>query len=69
MRNKMAIFAYILKVVEKDPFLRLEMRAKEDFNRHQHLSTNKQYVKIKLMQNETNHWSICSGNDEIPVKL
>ena len=31
----MAISAYILKMVEKDPFLRLQRRAKEDFNRHQ----------------------------------
>ena len=31
---------------------------KEMFNRHQFFSTNKQYVKIKLMQNETNCWSI-----------
>ena len=23
------------------------MRAKEDFNRHEHFSTNKQYIKIK----------------------
>ena len=29
MRNKMAISAYILKIVENDPFLRLQMRAKE----------------------------------------
>ena len=35
MRDKMAIFAYILKTVENDPFLRRQMRAKEDFNRHQ----------------------------------
>ena len=28
----MAISAYILKIVEKDPFLRLQMRAKEMFN-------------------------------------
>ena len=34
------------------------MRAKGDFNRHQFFSTNKQYIKIKLMQNETNRWSI-----------
>ena len=47
----MAVSAYILKIVEKDPFLRLQMRAKEDFNRLQLFSTNKQYVKIKLMQN------------------
>ena len=31
---------------------------KEDFNCRQFFPTNKQYVKIKLMQNETNHWSI-----------
>ena len=59
MCDKMAISAYILKIVEKDSFLRLQMRAKEMFNRHQFFFfTNKQYVKIKLMQNETNHWSI-----------
>ena len=35
MCDKMAISAYILKIVEKDPYLRLQMRAKEMFNRHQ----------------------------------
>ena len=50
MCNKMAISAYILKIVEKDPLLRLQIRAKEMFNRHQFFSTHKQYVKIKLMQ-------------------
>ena len=35
MCGKMAISAYILKIVEKDPFLRLQMRAKEMFYRHQ----------------------------------
>ena len=34
MCDKLAISAYILKIVEKDPFLRLQMRAEEDFNRH-----------------------------------
>ena len=33
MCDKMALFAYVLKIV--DPFLRLQMRAKEKFNRHQ----------------------------------
>ena len=47
--DKMAISAYILKIVEKDPFLRLQMRAKEMFNSHQFFFTNEQYVKIKLM--------------------
>ena len=32
MCDKMAISAYILKIVEKDPFLRLQMRTKEMFN-------------------------------------
>ena len=58
MCDKMAISAYILKIVEKDPFLKLQMRAKEVFNRHHFFFTNKQDVKIKLMQNETNLWSI-----------
>ena len=35
MCDKMAISAFILKIVEKNPFLRLQMRAKEMFNRHQ----------------------------------
>ena len=37
MSDKMAIPGYILKIVVKDPFLRLQMRAKEMFNRHQFL--------------------------------
>ena len=45
------------------------MRAKEEFNRYQLFSTNEQCVKIKLMQNETNRWSIFFGKDEILVKL
>ena len=57
MCNKMAISAHILKIVENDPFLRLQMRAKEMFNRHQFFYTNKRYLKIKLIQNETNLWS------------
>ena len=35
MSDKMAISAYILKIVENDPFLRFQMRANEDFSRHQ----------------------------------
>ena len=31
MCDKVAISVHILKIVEKDPFLRLQMRAKEDF--------------------------------------
>ena len=46
MRDKMAISAYILKTVEKDPFLRLQMSAEEDFNRHQLFSTNRQYERL-----------------------
>ena len=40
MRDKMASSAYILKIVQNDPFLRLQMRAKEDLNPHQLFSTN-----------------------------
>ena len=65
----MSISAYILKIVEKDPVLKLQMRAEEDFNRHQLFLTNKQYVRIKLIQNETNRWSIFFGKDEILAKL
>ena len=54
MCGKVAISAHIFKVVENDSFLRLQMAAKEMFNRHQFFYTNKQYLKIKLMQNETN---------------
>ena len=32
MRDKMAISAYILKRVEKDPFLRPQIRAKDTFS-------------------------------------
>ena len=35
MGDKMAISAHVLKKVEKKQFLRLQVRAKEDFNRHQ----------------------------------
>ena len=49
MCDKMAISAYILKIVEKDPFLRLQVIAKEVFNRYQFFPTNKQYQKMKLM--------------------
>ena len=45
MCDKMAISAYILKIVEKDPFLRLQIRAKEMFNHYQFCSTNKQSLK------------------------
>ena len=69
MCDKMAIYAYILKIVEKDPVLRLQMSAKEMFNRDQFFSTRKQYVKIKLIQNATNRWSNFFGKDEILVKL
>ena len=41
----------------------------KDFNRHQFFSTNKQYVKIKLMQNEKNRCSNFFCKDEILIKL
>ena len=68
MCDKVVISAYILKSVEKDTLLRLQMRTKEMLNRHLFFSTNEQYVKVKLMQNETNLWSIFC-EDEILVKF
>ena len=56
MCEKMAIS--VLKIVERDLLLTLQMRAEADFNRHQFLSINKQYIKLKLIQNETNRCSI-----------
>ena len=35
MCDKIAISTYIMKIAENDPFLRLQMRAIEMFNRHQ----------------------------------
>ena len=35
MCDKMAISTYIMKIAENGPFLRLQMRAIEMFNRHQ----------------------------------
>ena len=58
MHDKMAISAYNLKIAKKNPFLRPQLRVKEDFNGHQCFLHNKRYVKIKLMQTETNRWSI-----------
>ena len=69
MCDKMAISAHILKIVENDPILRLQMTAKEMFNRHQFFYTNKPYVKSKLMQNETNIWSSFFGKHKILLKL
>ena len=46
MCDKMATSAHILKIVENDPFLRLQMTAKEMFNRHQCFYTNKQYLRL-----------------------
>ena len=42
MCDKMAISAHILKIVENDPFLRLQMTAKEIFTSQQLFYTNKQ---------------------------
>ena len=66
MCDKIAISVSILKIVEKDPFLKLQIKAEEDFS----CNTNKQHIKIKLMQNQTNRWRFFfSCIDEILVKL
>ena len=38
MCDKIAISGYILKIVENDPILRLQMRATEMFNHHEFFS-------------------------------
>ena len=48
MYDKMAISAHILKIVENDPFLRLQMTAKEMFNRHQ-FSKFLSHVRTRLL--------------------
>ena len=68
MYDKLAISAFILKIVVKDPFLRLQMRAKEDFNRHHFFSRNKQYVKIRRCKMRQ-IVRVFFGRDEILVKL
>ena len=42
MSDRMAISTHILKIVENNTFFRLQMTAKEMFNRHQFFSTNRQ---------------------------
>ena len=58
MCDKTAISTYIMKITENDPFLRLQMRAIELLIVTNLFSSNKQYVEIELMQNETNRWSV-----------
>ena len=54
----MAIFYLYFENSRKDPFLRLQMRAKEMFNRHQ-LFFHKQTIhKDQADANETNLWNI-----------
>ena len=38
MCDKIAIYAYILKIVKNDPLLRLQMSTNEKLNRHQFFS-------------------------------
>ena len=65
----MAVSAHILKMVEKDPFLRLQMRRKEDSNRHQFFSINKQYVKIINLCKMRQIVGVLFDKCEILVKL
>ena len=69
MSDKMAITAHILKIVENDPFLRLKRQLRKCLIVTNFFPTNKQYLNIKLMQNETNLWSSLFGKDEILLKL
>ena len=48
MCDKMAISAYILQIVEKDPFLRLQMRAKEIYTYSVFIYEQKNYVSNNM---------------------
>ena len=50
MCDKMAISAYILKIVEKDPFLRLQMSAKEMFKSFDDLFTTFSQTPTLIVQ-------------------
>ena len=58
MRDKVAISAYIFEKSRKGPIFKAPNESQGRFQSSPIFSTNKQYVKIKLMQNETNCWSI-----------
>ena len=61
MCDKMAISAYILKIVEKNPFLRFQMRDKEIFNHHQffHLtSRSHSHLDFFLLQHSISYLRI-----------
>ena len=47
MCDKMAISAYILKIVENDPFFKASNKSKEMFNRHQYL--NQSFTNISSL--------------------
>ena len=55
MCDKMAISAYILKIVEKDPFLRLQMNAKEMLL---YIQINKKCSSVFLFKNPSQPVSV-----------
>ena len=59
MCDKMAISAYILKIVEKDPFLRLQMRAKEMLNRQ--MEDTPVPISLLWSTDECNIWPRTPG--------
>ena len=46
----MAISAYILKIVEKDSFLTLQMRAKEMLNHHQFFYSDLKFMAEHMLK-------------------
>ena len=49
MCDEIAISAYILKIAENDPFLRLQMRGKEMFLRHLYQAIRKQGRRVDVV--------------------
>ena len=50
MCDKMAMSAYIFKIVEKDPFLTLQMRAKGKFNHHQFFCSDLKFTAEHILK-------------------
>ena len=50
MCDKMAISAYILKIVENDPFLTFQMRGKEIFNCHQFFYSDLKFMAEHILK-------------------
>ena len=54
--DKMAISAYILKIVEMDPFLMLQLRVKEDLSQFSHFFVMTNFKSDRYLNNFQEHF-------------